>query len=87
MERLLEICSGGVTTRRREFVRSSGPHITMALIYQHPHFKMKPEARREFAAAFRKDFLGSLLHLLKYGWWRVREKIEKTIWEVGKRPV
>lgn len=86
-EELLRICSGGVTQRRIDFAQSHLANIKMGLTYQHPQFKLKREAMAELRRAFGKDFLGSALYLFKYGYWRIREKIRKTIWELGKRPV
>jgi hypothetical protein len=87
IEELLRVCAEGVTKRRTEFAKSYQANMKMALVYQHPQFRMRKEAREEFRRAFKKSFFGSLLYLVKYGYWRVREKVEKTIWELGKRPV
>ncbi|MBI3794477.1 MAG: glycosyltransferase [Nitrospinae bacterium] len=84
---LLKICAAGVTARRLEFAESFEANIKMAMTYQHPHFRLRREARAEFKLAFKKDFLGSLAYLVRYAYWRIREKIERIIWGFGKRPV
>ncbi|MBI3581125.1 MAG: glycosyltransferase family 1 protein [Nitrospinae bacterium] len=87
MEELLRACSAGVTQRRLDFAKSYLADLKMALVYGHPSFKMKREAGEHFQRAFKMNFFGSILYLARYAYWRVTEKIEKTIWEAGKRPV
>ncbi len=87
MGKMLNACSGGVTRRRLDIAHSHLAHLKMALVFGHPHFRMKPEAVREMRLALGKDFAGTIFYLLKYGIWRIKEKIQKTIWEMGKRPV
>ncbi len=87
MEELLDTVKGGVTGRRRAEASGYHGHLRAALTFQHPHFRLRKEAAREFKAAFAVNFSGSALYLLKYAFWRIVEKLEKLKWEMEKRPV
>lgn len=87
MQELLETVKGGVTGRRRAEATGHHGHLRTALTFQHPHFRLRKEAAREFKAAFAVNFSGSALYLLKYAFWRIVEKLEKLKWEMEKRPV
>lgn len=69
--------AGGVEQRRKK----TGNHrvyIAEALVFDHPTFKMREDARKSYRQAIRKNRLGTYFCLLKYFGSYLRESMRKT---------
>jgi Glycosyl transferases group 1/DUF based on E. rectale Gene description (DUF3880) len=70
--------------KREQKRRSYRPDIAQALVFGHPTFKMREEARQSYREAVQKSRLGTYLHTAKYAGAYVKEAVEKkfkkTIW-------
>jgi hypothetical protein len=87
MEYLFNIVSNGVTAERKARAADFRAPIGEALTCMHRDFKWLQRGQAKMTEAYRRSFVGSLFYLLKYAWWRIREKIEKLRWSMGKAPV
>ena len=87
MEKLLEVCSGGITDERRDRSWSFLAPMTEALTCNHRDFGWGARAYDKLKEAVGRSLGGVLLYLAKYFKWRIKEKIEKLIWSLGKAPV
>ena len=87
MQTILDTMAGGVTKERQERRSSHRAAVAEALVCQHPSFRWRARARERFTAAWRRSTFGTLAHLAKYAWYRIMEKVEKTLWSLGKAPV
>lgn len=70
--------------KRRKKARSYKVYIAQALVFDHPTFRMREDARKSYRQAIRRSRPGTDLHLLKYfGSYlkeSVRKAFRKTIW-------
>ena len=87
MEKLLEICSAGVTDERRDRAKSFRAPLAEALTCNHRDFGWRVRAYGKIKEALGRSPGGAFLYIIRYTWWRIKEKIEKTIWSFGKAPV
>lgn len=86
MQTILDTMAGGVMRERLERNSSYHAPLAEALVCQHPSFRWRARAWECFRAAWRRSPLRTLMHLVKYSWYRIMEKVEKTIWSLGKAP-
>ncbi len=86
-ERILEIMAVGVTDERLARNRSFVVPVAEALTCSHRDFGWYDRVQVSMKTGFRRSFGGAVMVSIRFGWWRIKEKIEKTIWSFGSAPV
>jgi hypothetical protein len=86
-ETIIDRMGSGVTDRRRRRATGFAAPVAEALTCGHRDFKWYDRAQGAMREAFTRSFTKTALHLVGYGWWRMKEKIEKIVWSLGKAPV
>ncbi|MBI4665496.1 MAG: glycosyltransferase [Nitrospinae bacterium] len=88
MEKVLESLARGVSNGRMGRRASFAAPVAESLTCGHRDFKWRDRAYEKLAEAFRRGPLGNVVsYLFRYAFWRIREKLEKLWWSLGKAPV
>jgi hypothetical protein len=87
METVLEKLAGGVTGERMRLRSSFIMPVAEALTCANRDFKWHDRARAKIKEALSRSFLGTISYIALYALWRVWEKVEKTVWSMGRAPV
>ena len=87
MKTILDTMKGGVTEERMKNRARFTIHVAEALTCAHRDFGWKGRAAAALKTAFGKSAAGTMIYLLRYARYRLREKLEKIIWSFGKAPV
>ncbi|MBF0169923.1 MAG: glycosyltransferase [Nitrospinae bacterium] len=86
-QRIIDAAAVGVTDGRVARNRSFVIPVAEGLTCLHRDFGWFGRAQAAMKTAFRRSFGGTVRALLRFGWWRIKEKVEKTIWSFGVAPV
>lgn len=87
MRKVIDKLSRGVTEERMRMRSTFAIPVAEALTCFHRDFKWRERAREKLREGFSRSPVRVAMALVKFAWWRVKEKIEKIIWSIGKAPV
>jgi len=74
---LIEVLANAMEKRRSK-TSSYRVYVAQALVFDHPTFKMREDARKSYRQAIRNGRFGTYFYLLKYFGSYLRESIQKT---------
>ena len=86
IEKILESCSKGITPQRMNNKYDYLHQIKLAMVHQHPSFKLYGKAWRYFKNSMEANPFGTILYLSNYLYFRVYEKLVKLKQKTGKAP-